>query len=117
MIDELTKEFLAGSEIVKEVLVSLHFKPLSFEEKGYAYVIRYQKEKNIVEFLFGPSDWDVEMIIYTRDKKFAFRDLLAIPAIAKWVSDNKYEQVGKRNIQNELLWFVELLKISLPIIE
>jgi len=115
--DKLTEEFLEGLEEIKKLLLILLFKQISFDKKGGAYFVKFEKGKTIVEFLFGPSDWNVEMIIYTSKGKLAFKDLLEIPAITKWVNDNRYKQGDGRNVKNELLWFVELLKTSLPIIE
>lgn len=116
--DKLTEDFLKALNEIEIVLLTLLFKRHSFLEKGLAYYIEYRKENNTrVEFLFGPSDWDIEMTIYTSKDKFAFKDLLSIPKINRWVSDNRYKQGNGRNVKNELLWFVELLKVSLPLVE
>lgn len=115
--DNLTEDFLEGIEDVKRLLIFIRFKPLSFDKKGLAYFVKFQWEKTIVEFIFGPSDWDIELIIYIGNQKFAFKDLLEILAIAKWVDDNRYKQATGRDIKKELLWFVELLKVSLRSIE
>jgi len=69
----------------------LQFKRYSFFEKGFAYFIEYRKENNTrVEFLFGPSDWNIEMIIYTSRGKFAFKDVLNITGVKNWVNSNRY---------------------------
>ncbi len=116
--DKLTEEFLKGINEIEIVLISLLFKRHSFFEKGLAYYIEYRKENNTrVEFLFGPSDWDIEMIIYGSKGKFTFKDLLNIPEINRWVNDNRYKQENGRNVKNELLWFVDFLKVSLPYVE
>lgn len=115
--DTLTKEFLAGIEEIEKELALLHFQPYSFEEKGFAYFIKYRREETFVQFLFGPPDWDVEMIVFASGKTFAFKDLLQIPSVAKWVSENKYTQDNGRSVKNELFWAIKLLKFSLPIIE
>jgi hypothetical protein len=109
----LTEDFLEGIEDVKKLLIFIQFQPLAFDKKGLAYFVKFQKENTIIEFIFGPSDWDIELIIYIGDQKFAFKDLLEILAIAKWVDDNRYKQSMGRDIKKELLWFVELLKVSL----
>lgn len=114
---KLTEEFLAGIKEIESILYSMHFHPHSFEEKGAAYFIKYKRGQSIVEFLFGPSDWHVEMLIFTSKRKFSFGDLLQIPAIAGWVRSNEYKPEKTTNVKGELLWFVELLKVSLPIIE
>jgi hypothetical protein len=117
-INNLTEEFLEAINEIEIVLLALLFKRHSFFEKGLAYFIEYRKENNTrVEFLFGPSDWAIEMIIYTSKGKFAFKDLLSIPEINSWVNNKRYKQENGRNIQNELEWFVELLKVSLPNVE
>ena len=116
--DNLTEDFLRALKEIEAILLMMKFKRHSFFENGPAYFVEYRKDNNtIVEFLFGPSEWNIEMIIYTSKGKFAFKDLLEIPAIAKWVNDNRYKQENGRNVKSELLWFVELLKVSLPIIE
>jgi hypothetical protein len=114
---KLTEDFLAGLKEIESTLSLLNFYPYSFEEKGPAYFIKYKRGNSIVEFLFGPSGWEVEMIIFTSKGKFAFKDLLQIPAIAEWVDNNRYKQYKGRSVRNELLWAIELLKTSLPIIE
>jgi hypothetical protein len=117
-INNLTEDFLEAINEIEIVLLALLFKRHSFFDKGLAYFIEYKKENNTrVEFLFGPSDWAIEMIIYTSKGKFAFKDLLSIPEINSWVNNNRYKQENVRNIKNELEWFVDLLKVSLPFVE
>jgi hypothetical protein len=116
--DKLTEEFIEAINKIEFVLIALLFKRHSFFEKGLSYFIEYIKENNTrVEFLFGPSNWDIEMIIYSSKGKFAFKDLLNIPEVNTWVNDNRYKQEIGRNVENELLWFVNLLKVSLPYVE
>lgn len=118
IINELTKEFLTAQNEIEVVLKTLFFNRHSFIEKGQAYYIEFIKNNGTkLEFLFGPSDWDVEMIIVSSKGKFAFKDLLDIPEINSWVNSNQYRQDGLRNLKNELLWFIELLKVSLPYVE
>lgn len=117
-INNLTEDFLEAINEIEIVLFALSFKRNSFFEKGFAYFIEFRKENNTrVEFLFGPSDWDIEMIIYTSKGKFAFKDLLSIPGIISWVNKNRYKQENSRNLKKELEWFVDLLKVSLPYVE
>ncbi len=116
--DKLNEQFLKALHEIETELFKLFFKRHSFLEKGFAYYVEYGKENNTrVEFLFGPSDWDIEMIIYTSKGKFVFKDLLNIREINKWVNNNVYIQKNGRNVRNELEWFIELLKYSLPYIE
>ena len=117
--DKIAEEFLLGLKEIEPALLEMQFEPHSFYENGLAYYIQYRNEANgtIVEFLFGPSDWETEIIIYTSKDEFGFKDLLEIPAIAKWVDENRYTQGNERNIKKELHWDVELLRICLPIIE
>ncbi len=117
-MQKLTEEFLKALNEMEVVLLSLLFKRHSLFEKGLAYYIEYRKENNArVEFLFGPSDWDIEMIIYTSKGRFAFKDLLSIPEINRWVNDNRYKQENGRSVKNELVWLIDLLKVSLPYVE
>ena len=116
--DKLNEQFLKALHEIETELSKLFFKRHSVLEKGFAYYVEYRKENNTrVEFLFGPSDWNIEMIINTSKGKFAFKDLLNFPDINRWVNDNLYIQKNGRNIRNELEWFIELLKTSLPYVE
>jgi hypothetical protein len=116
--DNLTEEFLKALNEIESPLQTILFKRHSFFEKGSAFYIEYSKENNTrVEFQFGPSDWDIEMIIYTSKDKFSFKDLLGVPEIKRWVNDNKYEQKNGRNLRNELVWLVNLLTVSLKYVE
>lgn len=117
-VNDLSIAFLEAINEIEILLFALYFRRYSFFEKGLAFFIEYRKENDTkVEFLFGPSNWDVEMIIYTSKGKFSFKDLLSIPEINSWVDTNRYIQGNGRNIKNELEWFVSLLKISLPYVE
>lgn len=117
-MNNLTEDFLEAMKEIEIALLVLLFERHSFLEKGLAYFIEYRKKNNTrIEFLFGPSDWAIEMIIYTSKGKFAFKDLLDIPDIKIWVNNNRYKQKNDRNIKNELEWFIDLLKISLPYVE
>ena len=93
--DKLTDEFLQAINEMDVLLPSLLFKKNSFLEKGLAYYVEYRRENNTrVKFLFGPSDWDIEMIIYTSKGKFEFKDLLNIAEVNRWVNVNRYKQEG-----------------------
>ena len=115
--DKLTEEFLLAVKEAEKELSEMQFHKSSFLEKGPAYYIEYKRESSIVEFLFGPSDWGIEMIVYTSKGKFAFGDLLQDPDISTWANNNRYVQESGRDLKKEILWFIELLKFSLPIIE
>jgi hypothetical protein len=119
MKDKLTEDFLQSLKESEPILFALQFKPYSFFEKGPAYYIKYKREitGSIVEFIFGPTDWMVEMIIFTKKGKFEFKDLYEIPAIVKWISNNRYIYKEERDIKTEILYFIDLLKISLPLVE
>lgn len=100
------------------MLQALRFKRCSFFEKGLAYFVEYKRENNTrVEFRFGPSNWDIEMIIYSSKGNFSFNDLLSIPDINQWVNANRYIRRNERNVESELFWFVDLLNVSLPYVE
>lgn len=57
------------------------------------------------------------MIIYTTKGEFELKDLFEIPVIRKWVNNNRYIQLNDRNIKDELVWFIELMKVSLAEVE
>lgn len=114
----ITEQFLEAINEIDIVLLALSFKRHSSDDKGLACFITYRKKNNTrVKFLFGPSDWEIEMIIYTSRGEFAFRDLFIIPEILLWINNNRSKRGKKRNLKKELGWCIELLKVSLPYIE
>jgi hypothetical protein len=116
-MDKGIKEYLAGIEEIEKTLFSLGFEKYSFQHKTNVYNIEYKRSETLVQFRFGPSDWDTEMIICTSKGKFILYQLLQIPAVSKWFYENRYVQKGGRDVKAELHYHVELLKISLPLIE
>lgn len=97
-------------------LFEINFHKHSFYEKGFACYVSYKRLNIIVEFNYGPPEYEVQMILYIDNNKYEFKDLLGIELISKWVYNNRYVQQNERNLQHEILWFIELLKISLDII-
>jgi hypothetical protein len=59
--------------------------------------------------MFGPSDWNVEMLLTTKEKKYALKDLLQIPSIVQWTKDNKFQPKTNDRVKDELGWYVDLL--------
>ncbi|MEZ5422539.1 MAG: hypothetical protein R2682_05520 [Pyrinomonadaceae bacterium] len=116
MKDKLKNEFLTGVKEIEGDLLSLGLSLNSSYTVSEGLFCEFGNGRTKAEFLFGPSDWDVEMIIYTPKGKFAFRDLLQIPVISKWVRGNKYAGQNGRNISSELHWYFSLLKFSLSVI-
>lgn len=114
MKDLLTEEFLQSIREIEGIFSAMYFKQYSFEEKGRLYIIQYKSLDTIVEFLFGPPEFQIEMIVYVGNKKYAFRDLLQFSKVAEWVKSNRYVQRNGRSLKDEMLWFSELLKFSLP---
>ena len=101
----------------EKALADIGLSHLSTEKKGYATFIEYRGTYDTqVSFMFGPSDWDVEMIIKRNGRKYAFKDLLQIPSIAQWTEDNRYvRETRDRNIADEVGWAVKLLKFVFEI--
>ena len=88
-----------------------------FERKGYAVFTEYNKENTKVEFMCGPSDWHVEMIIVTPKQRYAFKDLLQIPIVDEWVKRNKFSEGNENYIKAEVRYFINLLEFVLPILK
>lgn len=115
--DKLTEEFLQALKEVEGIFSIMSFIKHSFVERGFAYFVQFKKSNTIIEFLFGAPEFQIEMIIHTSNDEYAFKDLLEIPAVEKWVNENRYVQLNKRNIRDELMWFIELVKVSLIEVE
>lgn len=109
-----SKEFLQAINLSEIKLKVMGFNKHSVVEKGLAFYIEFNRDDCKVEFLFGPVEFEIEMIIYTPKGKFAFRDLLQISPILEWVNKNRYIPKNNRMINDELFWFIELLEVSIP---
>ena len=115
--DKLTEEYLQAQQEIEAILLDMLFQRHSFIEIGFAYFIQYKKDDTIIEFIFGPPEFQIEMIIFISERKYAFRDLLQIPIISEWVNTNRYVQRNNRNVKDELLWFLKLMKFSMPVLQ
>ncbi len=101
---------VTGSETILTDIGFLHH---STERKGYATYIDYKRDDTLISFMLGPSDWNVEISIFTNNRKYAFKDLLEIPSIAQWPASNKFEQTSKDRINDEVIWFMKFIRFSL----
>jgi len=103
--------FIKSIKDIETELTSIGFLHLSTTKKGHATYVDYKSADNtLVSFMFGPSDWNVEMLLTTKQKKYALKDLLEIPPIAQWTKDNKFQPRTNDKIKDELIWFADLLK-------
>ena len=112
LIDDFSESMLEAESI----LASLGFAPHSFRAVGYAQFRQFKKGNMVVEFMFGPSEWQVEMLIETDDQTYALKDLLKIPLLQTWVTENKYIPPDRRNVRLEVLWFLDLVKVAVETI-
>lgn len=110
-----TESFLQAIKEVEPILFSMAFKKHDHKQKGTISSVKYKDRHVILEFMFGPPEFYIEMIIHTRKRKFTFADLLQISPIKSWVYENKYLH-EERNLTNELTWFLALAKKSLSIV-
>ena len=115
--DKSSPKFEAAVREIEPTLLGIGFKPYSFERKGPAYYIRYKHDDTIVMFMYGPSDWHVEVVLLTAKGKFNIGNLMKFPTIADWVYGKKFISNNENPVVNELLWNIELMKISLPFIK
>ena len=110
-------KFLQALEVAEKSLLILHFKKSYFEKRGYAYFVGFEREDCRVRFSYGPPEYEIDIVIFTLKSKFEFKDLLQIPAIVTWVKDNRYIPTNRKDLEREMLWLIELLKFSLPLIK
>ncbi len=105
------ESFIKSIKDVEKILSDIGFSHFSTTKKGYATYIDYKgKDNTLVTFMFGPSDWNVEILLETNETKYAFKDLLQIPSIAHWTRENKFQQKTSDRIKDEVIWFTDLLR-------
>lgn len=92
-------------------LTHIGFSHLSTTKKGYATYVDYKSAENIhASFMFGPSDWHVELVLRKDEKNYELKDLLQIPSIAEWIRNSKFKEQTSNRIKDEITFFVGLLR-------
>ena len=103
--------FIKSIKDLEPHLTQLGFLHLSTNKKGFATYAEYKSKDNIQAlFMFGPSDWHVDLSLSRNERKYEFKDLLQIPAISQWTKDNKLKEQTNNRIKDEVAWFVGLLR-------
>ncbi len=113
---DTTEEFLSGIGEIDEILSAMGFRRHSLRRLGLACFVEFKRRETVVEFLFGPPEWHVEMIIHTLHGKHTLADLLNVPRILEWADETDDSEPSLQDAKDELLWYVRLLKFALPII-
>ena len=94
------ESFIKSIKDVENILSDIGLSHFSLTKKGYATYIKYKgKDETLVTFMFGPSDWNVEILLEKNKTKYAFKELLQNSSIAQWVRENKFQQ--KTTIQHK----------------
>lgn len=115
--DKLTNDFLEGIQEITLSFEKINYKKTAILKKGFAYYIQFKKKDDLIEFQFGPPDFQIEIIISSEAINYSFKDLLAIPDIEIWVNENLYSQKNERDIKSELNWYLKLIKFSIKILK
>jgi len=113
MSSQAQELFISSVEDSDTLLTDLGFCHNSTIRKGYATFIAYNKNDTLITFILGPSDWHVEIILLTKNKKYEFKDLLGIPSISQWTTINKFEPTTKETIKDEVVWFMKFIRFVL----
>jgi hypothetical protein len=110
MSTQTQETFIQSIKDIETQLTDIGFSHLATTKKGYATYVDFKSaDKTQVSFMFGPSDWNVEILLTTNEKKYAFKDLLQIPSIALWTKDNKFQPRTNDRAKDELSWYIDLL--------
>ena len=115
MSTQTQKAFIKSINEAETILTDIGLSHISTEKKGYATFVGYKRTDTLVSFMFGPSDWNVEILLEKNGRKYAFKDLLQIPSIAQWTINNKFRQITNDRIKDEVFWFVDLIKFVIEI--
>ncbi len=111
MSTETQELFIKSLKDLEKVLNDIGLSHLSTTKKGYATFVDYKgKDDTLVTFIFGPSDWHVEILLETNERKYALQDLLQIPSVTQWTRENKFQKKTNDRIKDEVIWFVHFLK-------
>jgi len=111
--NDLTQDDLNLLEDVKDRMIEFGFKQFEIKQTGIIW-ISFRRNMTSVEYLYWPQRSEIEMIISIGTRKYELKDLVVIPEIREWWTENNKGIAGFRN---DSLWFVDLFKFSLPILE
>ncbi len=117
MKDKTTNDFLQALDDFEKLLSSMSFKDHRVIENGPIYINLYKKDNTSIKIFWGPPEFEIDLIIYTKKRKYEFKDLLEIPTVGKWANENRYVERNGRNYKEEFMWLIELFRICLPIVE
>ena len=115
--DQLSIQFLDAIHEIENELLEFSFKKHSVQKHGGAYFVEFKKGQVLLEFQFGPPEFQIDIILFASKGKFEFKDLMEIPKIGTWVNNHIYSPPERRNLKMELLWFMDLIKFSLTHID
>lgn len=102
--------FIQAIKDIKSQLTDIGFSHLATTKKGYATYVDFRSaDKTQISFMFGPSDWKVEILLTTDKKKYSFKNLLEIPLVVQWTRNNKFQLRTNGRVKEEVEWYVELL--------
>lgn len=115
MSTQTQESFIESIKEAETIFNNIGLSHVSTIKKGYATFVDYKGTDTLVSFMFGPSDWNVEIFLEKNGIKYALKDLLQIPLIAQWTIRNKFQQLTNDRLKDEVFWFVDLIKFVLEI--
>jgi hypothetical protein len=111
MSTEAQEIFIQSLKNVEIKLNDIGFFHTSTIKKGYATYIHYKMVDNMqILFMYGPSDWHVELSLTKNGRKYEFKDILQIPSISQWIMDNKFQHQTSNSIKDEVTWLVDFVR-------
>jgi hypothetical protein len=113
--------FVEALRVIECTLGRRGFIPAPPLQHGFATWISFKKPNCEVKFAYGPPEYHVEMFIRMETKEgaknYELADLMRIPSLAQWISDNRPVSHGDDSLCIESRWFAELLNVALPELE
>jgi hypothetical protein len=116
MNNKFSEEFLMGIEIAEKNLSKNGFNKPTIDRLKDSFFVKFLNRTGSLEFFFGASDFQIEILITKNNKKYAFKDLMNISTINEWITENRYIQKKERNLKDEVIWFTKLINFSYPIL-
>ena len=110
-------DFTEALEPVRSVLLARGFREGPPNINGFATWTLFRSKEADVEFSYGPPDYHVEIFIRGRGadaRMYELSDLMAIPAIEKWIRANVLAVSNEEPVMAECRWFARLLEVALP---
>ena len=107
------KRFVAALAAIEPDLEALGFRRRAIEEQGFATWLMYSRPDVDVEFVCGPPEYHIDMLIRVGQATYELADLMKRRPIGDWMTEHELKSNQQDALRSEAEWFGALLRVVL----